>query len=188
MADDELFEEILTAMRHGAGALRDAGVPFALAGGLAVYARGGPPTEHDVDFLVDRADVERAVEILEAAGFRSERPPEGWLSKVYFSNGALIDLIFAPNERPEEVAGMLERASEIEVYAITLPVMTVTDVLVTKLLTLKEHEVDYDGVLEVARTCREQVDWDDARARTSDSPYALAFFTLVEELGIATRP
>lgn len=29
--------------------LRDAGVPFALTGGSAVYARGGPSSEHDVD-------------------------------------------------------------------------------------------------------------------------------------------
>jgi hypothetical protein len=83
---------------------------------------------------------------------------------------------------------MLERADEIEVYAITMPVMTVTDVLATKLLTLKEHEVDYEGVLEIARTCREQVDWAALREQVAGSPYARAFFTLVEELGIATPP
>jgi hypothetical protein len=80
------------------------------------------------------------------------------------------------------VAEMLERAREIEVYAITLPVMTVTDVLRTKLLTLKEHEVDYESVLEIARTCREQIEWGLLRERTSESPYAKAFFTLVDEL------
>ncbi len=188
MAGGEPFDEILTAMKQAAAALRDAGVAFALAGGLAVYARGGPPTEHDVDFLVRDDDADRAVEVLEASGFRSERPPEGWLYKVYLPGEALIDLIFAPNERPEAVAGMLERADEIEVYAITMPVMTVTDVLATKLLTLKEHEVDYEGVLEIARTCREQVDWAALREQVAGSPYARAFFTLVEELGIATPP
>jgi hypothetical protein len=185
VADDDLFEGILTAMKHGAAALRDADIPFALAGGLAVYARGGPPTEHDVDFLVCQEDSERAVDVLEAAGFRSERPPEGWLFKVYFENDALIDLIFAPNDRPEVVGAMLDRATQVEVYAITLPVMTVTDVLATKLLTLKEHEVDYDSSLEIARTCREQIDWDALHGQTGHSPYAKAFFTLVDELGIS---
>lgn len=185
MADDEQFDRILTAMKHGAAALRDAGVEFALAGGLAVYARGGPPTEHDVDFLVREDDVERAVETLAAAGFRAERPPEGWLYKVFDRQDAMIDLIFAPNNRPEAVAEMLQRASEIEVYAITLPVMTVTDVLATKLLALKEHEVDYESVVEIARTCREQIEWDALRAQTAESPYAKAFFTLVEGLGLA---
>ncbi|HET7648438.1 MAG TPA: nucleotidyltransferase family protein [Gaiellaceae bacterium] len=181
---DEDFDRLLTAMKHGAAALRDANVPFALAGGLAVYARGGPPTEHDVDFLVRDEDAASAVRVLEEVGFRAEQPPEGWLHKVFDESGEMIDLIFAPNNKPEVVAGMLERASEVEVYAITMPVMTVTDVLATKLLTLKEHEVDYDSSLEIARTCREQIDWDALREQTAESPYAMAFFTLVDGLEI----
>jgi hypothetical protein len=39
-------------------------------------------------------------------------------------------------------------------------------------------------VLEIARTLREQIDWDDVRERTEESPFAKAFFTLIEELGI----
>ncbi|HZU20554.1 MAG TPA: nucleotidyltransferase family protein [Gaiellaceae bacterium] len=182
MAGPDPFDELLSAMRRAGAALRDAEVPFALAGGLAVYARGGPPTEHDVDFLVGPADADRAAEVLESAGFGVERPPEGWLYKAYDESGSMIDLIFAPNNKPEVVPEMLERASEIEVYAITLPVMTVTDVLRTKLLALKEHEVDYDSSLEIARTCREQIEWELLRERTAESPYAKAFFTLVDEL------
>ena len=185
MADDEQFEQILGAMKTGAAALRDGHLPFALAGGLAVYARGGPPTEHDVDFLIKEADVERALELLKAVGFDVERPPEGWLYKVCDANGIVIDLIFAPNSRADLVPAMLERATEVEVYAITMPVLTVTDVLESKLLTLKEHEVDYEDVLEIARTCREQIDWDALRARLRESPYAKAFFTLVDELSLS---
>ena len=96
----------------------------------------------------------------------------------------MIDLIFSPNRMPELVAEYLARAEEIEVYAITMNVMTATDVLATKLLSLKEHEVDYSDVLEMARNCREQVEWAALREQTSDSPYAKAFFTLVEELGL----
>ena len=39
-------------------------------------------------------------------------------------------------------------------------------------------------MLELARALREQVDWADVRARTEASPFARAFFTLVEGLGI----
>jgi predicted nucleotidyltransferase len=178
--------DILDAMKESAAALRDAGVRFALAGGIAVYARGGPATEHDVDMIVREEDVDRALEVLAEAGFRTERPPEGWLVKAFHENGALVDLIYAPNGKPEAVEGMLERSEPIEVYAINVPVMTVADVLATKLLALKEHEVDYDSVLEVARTCREQVDWKLLRKQTNESPYANAFFTLVDELGISS--
>ena len=184
MTEDTAFENLLRAMRNAAAALRDNGIEVALAGGFAVYARGGPPTEHDVDFILRAADAKRAVEVLEQAGFRTERPPEGWLLKV-FQDGAMIDLIFAPNGRPEVVPDILARSDELEIYAITVNVMSVTDVLATKLLTLKEHELDYESVLEIARSCREQVDWKLLREQTAESPYAKAFFTLAEELGLA---
>jgi predicted nucleotidyltransferase len=186
MAPDEAFTNLLESMKRAAAVLRDNEVPFALAGGLAVYARGGPATEHDVDFVVPEENAEHALEALGRAGFRTERPPEGWLFKAFDNEtGSMIDLIFSPNRTPEVVPEILERAELIEVYAISIKVMTVTDVLATKLLTLKEHQVDYADVLEIARNCREQLDWDLLRERTGESPYAKAFFTLVEELGLA---
>src|SRR5205085_12667441 len=75
--------DLLSAMKHAAAVLRDHDVPFALAGGLAIYAQGGPETEHDVDFVLNQSDAERALELLGEAGFRCERPPEAWLYKVY---------------------------------------------------------------------------------------------------------
>ncbi|MEA3217508.1 MAG: hypothetical protein QOJ19_3664, partial [Acidimicrobiia bacterium] len=44
-------EPLLVSLKVVAAALREAGVPFALAGGLAAWARGGPPTEKDIDLL-----------------------------------------------------------------------------------------------------------------------------------------
>ena len=44
------FETMLEAMRNAAAALRDAEIPFALAGSVGIYARGGADTRHDVDF------------------------------------------------------------------------------------------------------------------------------------------
>ena len=54
-------------MKKGAAALRDADIPFVLGGGLAAWARGGPPSDHDVDFLVKPDDADRAAHVLEAA-------------------------------------------------------------------------------------------------------------------------
>ena len=79
----------------------------------------------------------------------------------------------------------IERAPETEVYAVQMRVLRPEDVLVTKLLAMKEHEVDYESVLEIARAVREQIDWDEVRERTDGSPYAKAFFTLVDELDVS---
>lgn len=184
MASDGKFGDLLTAMKRAAATLRDHEIEFALAGGLAIYARGGPETGHDVDFVLRPEDAARALEMLANAGFHCEKPPEGWLYKVYDEQESLIDLIFAPNNQPEAVPEILARADELEVYAITMKVMSVTDVLATKLLAMKEHEVDYESVLEIARACREQIDWDVLRDRTEGNAYAKAFFTLADELAL----
>ena len=65
-----------------------------------------------------------------------------------------------------------------------MQVMALEDVMVTKLLSMREHEVDYESVLEIARALREQIDWDEVWRRTSQSAYARAFFFLAEQLGI----
>ena len=182
-ATDELpFDRILDALKKSTCALREAQIPFALAGGIASWARGGPPREHDLDYFVKPEDADRALAALAEAGMRPEKPPEGWLYKAY-DGDVMIDLIFQPASGPV-TDDELERAEEMEVQATRMRVLAPGDVLVTKLLALKEHEVDYDSVLEISRALREQVEWDDLRARTGHSAYAKAFFTLVEELGV----
>lgn len=169
-------------MRQATAALREAGVPFVLGGGMAVWVRGGPETEHDLDLLVKPEDAERALEALSKAGCGPEKPPEGWLYKAWWGE-VMIDLIFEPNGVTVD-DDFLARGEELEVDAVRLPVMRLEDILVTKLLSMREHEVDYESVLEIARTVREQIAWDDVRRRTNGSPYAKAFFTLADELGL----
>ena len=179
----EIFPGLIDTMKRAAAALRDAEVPAMLGGGLAVWARGGPPTEHDVDFYVRETDAERALAALVAAGMREERPPEGWLFKAH-NGDVVVDLIFRPSGGP--IADEhFERAERLEVMAQPMLVASLDDVLVTKLLSLREQELDFGPVLELSRSLREQVDWDVVRTRTSASPFARAFFTLVEELGVA---
>jgi hypothetical protein len=176
------FERMMPTLKKAAAALRDADVPFLLAGGLACWARGGPETDHDLDFMVREEDAERALETLVEAGMRPERPAETWLYKAW-DGDVLVDLIFRPASGPVDDI-MFARGSLLEVDAVEMHVLSLEDVLVTKLLALGEHNVDYDSVLEVARSLREQIDWADVHARTAHSPYAAAFFTLIEGLGI----
>jgi Aminoglycoside-2''-adenylyltransferase len=182
MSGEPDFDELLETMKKAAGALRDAEIPHALTGGLAVWARGGAKTEHDVDFLVKEEDAERAQRALADIGMRPETPPEGWLLKAW-DGDRMVDLIYEPAGGPID-DDWLARAEVMDVYATTMPVAALEDVLVTKLLALNEQELDYSSVLETARSVREQVDWDEVRSRTTESPYAAAFFTLIEKLGV----
>jgi hypothetical protein len=178
----ENFPDLIDSMKRAAAALRDAEIPYMLGGGLAAWARGGPPTEHDVDFFIVPADAERALEALAGAGLKPDRPPEGWLLKAW-DGETLIDLIYSPAGGNVD-QGYFDRAEVMEVAAQRLPVASLGDVLATKLLALNEQDPDMSSVLEIARSLREQIDWEFVRARTDSSPFARAFFTLVEELGI----
>ena len=177
------FPSIEASLKKAVAALRESEIPFLLAGSLAVWARGGPETRHDLDFVVKEEDVERAVAVLEEAGMRPEKPPEEWLWKAW-DGEVLIDLIFRPRglEVTDEV---IARGEPLHVLGITIPVMSIEDVLATKLLALHEHELDFTGLIRIARAVREQIDWRYLRERTARSPYAAGFFAMCDELEIS---
>jgi hypothetical protein len=177
--------DLLATMKRAAAALRDAEVEFLLGGGLAIWALGGPPTDHDVDFFVRERDAQRGLEALVDVGMRAERPPEDWLVKAY-DGETLVDLVFCPAGGPVDDA-FFARAGDLEVNAQRLRVASIDDVFATKLLAITEQEPDFRDVLAVARALREQIDWDEVEARAGRSPFARAFFTLAEGLGIRPR-
>src|SRR5215207_2151834 len=181
--NNESFDRIVEALRAAVPALREAEIPFMLGGSMAVWAYGGPEPTNDLDLMVREEDAERALEALAAAGMRVAHPPEEWLVKAWHDE-VLIDLIYGPRGLPI-TDDVLARSRVRSLSARRVPVMALEDVLATKLRSLDEHQLDLAWLLQIARAVREQVDWDALRDRVGDSPYAAAFFTLVERLGVA---
>jgi hypothetical protein len=180
-----LIETMGGTLKRSAAALRETGVPFVLGGGAAAWVRGGPPTDHDLDFLVRPRDADNALETLGRAGLRTERPPEEWLYKAW-DGDVLVDLIFRPTGLDVDDA-LIARSPRLSVLSVTMPVLPLEDLISSKLLACREHLLDYEQLLAVARPLREQIDWEEVRRRTGHWPYAAAFLTLVEELGVAPR-
>jgi hypothetical protein len=176
------FRDIVDSLRRTVAVLRDADVRWALGGSVASWARGGPETVNDLDLIVAPEDAETAFEALKATGMEPEVPPEDWLYKL--RDGEVdIDLIFKVTG-VEDVHGILERSEVMRVASLDVPVTRVEDHLTPKLLAFDEHYLDYTGALRVARALREQVDWEQLRERTEHSPYARAFFALLEALDV----
>src|SRR5437588_10668288 len=186
MANTEGFQLLIETLKQAVAALRERDIPFALGGSLAAWARGGPVTENDLDLMVKPEDAEAALSALVGAGMRPERPPEEWLYKAWRED-VLVDVIFRPSglDITDEV---LARAEVIAVAAVATPVLALEDVLLTMLCSLDEHRLDYSRLIAIVRALREQIDWPGLRNRTADSPYAQAFFTLAEGLGVAPSP
>ena len=181
-SSEHSFDEISETLKKVVAALRDNEIPYLLGGSLAFWAHGGPERRKDLDFMVKPCDGDRALEALAAEGLRPEKPPEGWLYKAW-DGEVLVDLIFHPKgmEIDDDV---ISRGQKLEVLAMPIRVMALEDVLCTKLLALHEHHLDYSSLLQMARALREKVDWEYVRARTDRSPFARAFFTMVEGAGI----
>jgi hypothetical protein len=176
---------LLDTLKKAAAVLRDAGLPFALAGGSAAYARGGAPPMHDVDFVIRAADGDAAAKAFESNGMRVERPPEGWLIKA-FDEDRMVDLIFQLSGH-EDTQALLDRAEEISVAAVPMPVLDATDLVIAWLASFSEHHADFAITLTCVRPLREQVDWDRVRAQTAGSPFAAAFLLLLRELRVLSK-
>ena len=183
-APPEGLVDLIDSMKQAAGAFAVADIPVVLGGGLAAWARGGPVTDHDVDFFVHEEHVDAALQALSHVGMRTERPSEGWLVKAW-DGEVLIDLIHHPAGLLVD-DGLFERATRMDVMAQPLLVASAGDVLATKILALSEQDPNIRPILEIARTLREQVDWEFLRATVGDTPFGAAVLTLVERLGIAS--
>ena len=179
---EQPFAAIEATLKKAGAALRAADVPFLLGGSLASWARGGPQTRHDLDLMIKQSDVERALNALAESGMRADDPPEEWLVKAW-DGDVLVDLIFSPKGLPIDDA-VIARGDEMSVLSMEMRVMAIEDVLTTKLMAITEHSLRFEGVLSIARALREQIDWAQVRAATASSPFARAFFVMLEGLEI----
>ena len=171
------------ALKLSASALKADDIPFALAGGYALWAHGAPEPVHDVDLVLTEQHVPAAVASLSAAGFRIERPPEDWLFKAYLDDD-LVDVLHRVSGEPV-MDEQVEAAVELELLGIRLPVLTPTPVMVAKLRSLTEHYCDFAPLLPVARAVREQLDWAALRQVGEESPFAEGLLLVLDRLEIA---
>jgi len=179
-------EGLVITLKRVASVLKQAEVPFALGGSFAVYAHGGHSSDHDVDFLIREQDKARTLEELSAVGFEVVQPPEDWLVKV-FDEGRMVDLIYRPVESPVTDATLRDTVMR-PVEAINMPVLSATQLMIHKLLSYTQHYCDFATGLPVARSLREQIDWDRVRRETAKSPYAEAFLVLLDRLDVVAQP
>lgn len=179
-------DRLRAALKQSTSALKGNDIPFALAGGYALWARGAPETEHDVDLVVPESEVEKAATVLAQAGFRIERPPEDWLFKAYL-DGAMVDVLHALNSVPVTVA-VVAAAEDLDVLGMHIPVMTSTDIMTGKLLAMTERYCDFGALLPLVRAVREQLDWASIRSAVAGNPFATAFLYLTGLLEISDQP
>ncbi len=181
-------QAILQAAKQVGSILKRKGHAFALAGSVAVYAHGSAQNlQHDVDFCFRPEDADAVAETLREAGLPVYVPPEDWLLKSSCL-GQQVDLIFELAHQPVTTE-LLERAQELSVDSVFMPVLAPTDLVHSLVAAFSEHHCDFGAVLPIARTLRERVDWEAVRHACGDDPMPDAFFYFLERLEvIGPRP
>jgi hypothetical protein len=118
----------LGAIEAAAAAFQDAGVAYALIGGLAVGVRSGVPRATlDVDFAVPTtADREATSAALAARGFRRTGVFAHSMNFVH-SSGEPVQLAFDAGFDP-----MIARAEPVRLGTLDLPVVTREDLIAMK--------------------------------------------------------
>lgn len=176
------FQEQREVLKSVATSLKRESIPFALAGGYAVWARGGPESDHDVDFVVRPDDADAARKTLLRDGHDAVESNEDWLDKVGL-HGIVVDVIhrLPIGEVDDDLLG---RCDLLSVDSVRMPVMRPTDLLLCRLLALGENACDLGPLLGWSRSLREQIDWPLVRRETADSPFARAFLGLLADLEV----
>jgi hypothetical protein len=183
---DDMRRGLREALKTVAVILKEGETPFALAGGYALWARGGPEPDHDVDFVIAEEDVAHVEALLGEHGLEVVEPPEDWLFKVYVE-GAMVDIFFRVNGVSVE-RERFASVDTIEVESVQTPVLSATALMTDKLNALEEHSCDLTRVLPAARAVREQVDWAQVADDTRDNDFAVAALFLLERLGVIPPP
>jgi hypothetical protein len=182
----ETQDDLREALKLVAVALKAGDMPFALAGGYGLWARGGPEPEHDVDFMVAEEDAAHAQALLAEAGLHVVQPPEDWLFKVYVGD-AMVDVIHRARSRSID-RSRFDDVEEIEVESVLMPVLSATELMADRLNAMEEHACDFGRVLPVARAVREQVDWAVVAEDSKENPFAVAFLFLLRQLNVLPAP
>jgi hypothetical protein len=182
LAQVPAFQEQREVLKSVATALKRESIPFALAGGYAVWARGGPESDHDVDFVVRPDDADVVRKVLLRDGHDPVDSSEDWLDKVG-RHGIVVDVIHRLPIGAVDDA-LFERCDLLSVDSVRMLVMRPTDLLLCRLLALGENACDLAPLIGWSRSLREQIDWATVRRETADSPFARAFLTLLTDLEV----
>lgn len=167
-AEHASFREVLG---RTVATLDEAEIPYALIGGIAVTAWGRPRWTHDIDVFVHPSCAERALDVLEEAGYRTEHTDPTWLFKGFYRD-VMVDVIFRCTGGFYLDDEMIRRSVRKRFQDVEVPLLPPEDLLLVKAAVHDErgprHWHDALGI--IART---QLDWDYLLRRARRSPRRL---------------
>jgi hypothetical protein len=146
-------------------AVQEAGVPFAVGGGVAFscYAHRSRYTK-DLDLFLRPADRERAVEAVQQVGFEDyhEREPyqRHWIYRGH-RDGLILDLIWQmANERASVDDAWLARGPVLAIHGTPVRLVAAEEMLWAKLYVLQRERTDWPDVWNILAHSGPVLDWE----------------------------
>lgn len=160
--------------------LSDAHVPF-LVGGSHAYLQftGIVRNTKDFDLFLRRSDLDRALDALRDAGYRTEIAFPHWLAKAYESQDH-VDLVFCSGNGICRVDDdWFTHALEADVLGMPVKIAPVEEFLWQKAFVMERERFDGADVMHLMRHCAEMIDWDRLLARFDHYwPLLLTYMTM----------
>jgi hypothetical protein len=143
--------------------LQAAGVPFLVGGTFALSRYTGiVRNTKDFDIFIREGDRDRALEVLAAAGYRTEIPFPHWLAKAYCADGScdFIDVIYSSGNGVAHVDDeWFEHAVEGEVLGCRALLCPPEEIIWSKAFVMERERYDGADVAHLFHKCAETLDW-----------------------------
>jgi hypothetical protein len=146
--------------------LRTGGVEFLVGGAYAFTPYTGiERSTKDFDVFVRRTEIHRALQVLEAGGFRTELTFPHWLGKAHLGDD-FVDLIFNSGNGIAAVDdGWFDNAPDGEVLGVRVKLAPAEEMLWSKAFVMERERYDGADVIHIIRTRAEKLDWERVVAR-----------------------
>ncbi len=141
-------------------ALDASSVPFLVAGAYAFFEYTGIFRDtKDLDLFVRARDLEPALEVLRAAGFRTEVTDPTWIGKAY-RGPWYVDLIFSSGNGVAVVDdAWFAHARPGRVMDVEVPLAPPEEMIWSKSFVLERERYDGADVNHLLRACGKGLDW-----------------------------
>jgi hypothetical protein len=140
--------------------LSDASVPFLVGGSHAFLEYTGiVRNTKDFDLFLRRADVERAMEALRGAGYRTELTFPHWLGKAW-QHEDHVDLVFGSGNGVCSVDdAWFDHAVETQVLGMPVKIVPCEELLWQKSFVMERERFDGADIMHMLRARSGQLDW-----------------------------
>lgn len=183
-------KRLLSAGHEACEVLKEAGVPYMVGGGVAIWAYGRRRATKDIDLFIPPKMPYVALDALGKRGFFTRDSDAGWLYKAY-KQEILIDIIVWTTGNIRVDDETFGRLRQVAIDGYPFAIMGPEDLLFRKILSHREERRDwYDGLSMLEQTT-EALDWDYFMRRVTPphARRALSFLLYAQsELGVDVVP